>query len=162
MGQVLSVVPFVALPVAAGAGVGMLIAPEIKGWYKTLRKPSWNPPNWLFGPVWTVLYTMMGIASYRVYKAGGGALPMGLYTSQLVMNLAWSPLFFKTHKLGLASAEIVGLLGVLAATIVEFDKVDRTAALMMLPYGAWTSFAAALTVTIWQLNPTQQGGKKAA
>lgn len=86
-------------------------------------------------------------------------MPLGLYTAQLVLNLAWSPIFFKTHHLGMASGEIAGLLGVLAATIVEFHKVDQIAALLMLPYAGWSAFAAALTVTIWQLNPDD--GKKA-
>lgn len=152
MGNNLSAVPFVAVPVIAGAGVGMSIANEIKGWYKTIRKPSWNPPNWLFGPTWTVLYALMGVASYRVWKAGAGPLPMGLYATQLLMNLAWTPIFFKTHNLGAASLEIAGLLGVLAATIFEFNKVDQTAAAMMLPYAGWTSFAAVLTWRIYSLN----------
>lgn len=153
-------VPFVALPVAAAAGIGISIAPEIKSWYKTIKKPSWNPPNWIFGPTWTVLYTMMGIASWRVWKAGGGPLPLGLYSLQLVLNLAWSPIFFKLHKLGAASLEISVLLGVLAATMVEFAKVDQTAALMMVPYAGWTSFAAALTFTIWKLNPQEGKASK--
>lgn len=124
------------------------------------RKPSWNPPNWLFGPTWTVLYTLMGIASWRVWKAGGGALPLGLYTTQLLLNLAWSPIFFKLHKLAAASVEITVLLGVLAATMYEFNKVDQAAALMLVPYAGWTSFAAALTYTIWHLNPEQAKGDK--
>lgn len=161
MGNVLSVIPFVAVPLAAGAGIGAAIAPEIKGWYKTVKKPSWNPPNWVFGPAWTVLYTMMGVASWRVWRAGGGALPLGLYGAQLVLNLAWSPIFFGLHNPGAASVEITGLLGVLAATIYEFNKVDATAALLMAPYAGWTTFAAALTYTIYGLNKGGGGGGKA-
>ena len=76
--------------------------------YKTLRKPSWTPPDWLFGPVWTALYTAMGYASYIVYKNGGGALPLSLYGVQLLMNLAWSPLFFRSHEIGFALLDITG------------------------------------------------------
>ena len=76
--------------------------------YKTLRKPSWTPPDWVFGPVWTALYTAMGYASYVVYKNGGGALPLSLYGVQLLMNLAWSPLFFRSHEIGFALLDITG------------------------------------------------------
>ena len=77
--------------------------------YKRLKKPSWNPPDWLFGPAWTVLYTAMGYASYLVWKAGGGPLPLGLYAAQLALNLAWSPIFFKVKEIGYAVADITGV-----------------------------------------------------
>lgn len=103
--------------------------------------------------MWSLLYALMGVASWRVWKAGGGPVPLGLYATQLLLNLAWSPIFFKLHNLRAASAEITALLGVLAITIYEFNKVDQTAALMLVPYAGWTSFAAALTYTITSLNP---------
>lgn len=121
--------------------------------YPTLKKPSWQPPNWLFGPVWSVLYTAMGIASWRVWRAGGGPLPLSLYGLQLALNFAWSPLFFKAHNLKAATVDITVLLGVLGATILEFHKVDPTAAALLLPYLAWTSFASALTWNIFLNNP---------
>lgn len=82
-----------------------------------------NPPPWLFGPVWTALYTMMGVAAWRVWRAGGGPLPLGLYAAQLVFNFAWSPLFFKAHNLKAATADITALVGLVAATAYEFSKV---------------------------------------
>lgn len=120
--------------------------------YPTIKKPSWNPPNWIFGPVWSVLYTLMGYASWRVWKAGGGALPLSLYAGQLVLNFMWSPLFFKVHDLRAASADITALIGLLAATILEFSKVDKLAAQLLLPYLGWTTFAAALTWNIYLNN----------
>lgn len=162
MGNVLSAVPFVGVPVAAGAVIGISLAPEIKGWYKTIKKPSWNPPNWIFGPTWTALYTMMGVASWRVWRAGGGPVPLGLYATQLALNLAWSPTFFKLHSPKAAALDITALLGVLAATIVKFDAVDRTAAALMLPYAAWSAFATALTYEIWRLNGDRSGAAAAA
>lgn len=157
MGHVLSVAGFVGLPLAAGIGIGTLIQDDVKGWYKKLHKPKWNPPDWLFGPGWTVLYTAMGYASYLVYKAGAGPLPLTLYGVQLALNLAWSPLFFKVKEIGYAIADITALLGVLSATIVQFYKVDPTAAYLLLPYLAWSTYAAALTINIYKHNPQERG-----
>lgn len=153
MGNALSLAVSVGVPLVGGMAIGMSIAPDIKKWFPKLKKPSWNPPNWLFGPVWTVLYCAMGVAAHRVWKAGGGPLPLGLYAAQLVLNLAWSPLFFRAHNLKAASAEITALLGVLGATIWEFSKVDALAAQLMLPYLGWVSFATALTWNIYLNNP---------
>lgn len=72
-----------------GAAIGISLREDVSGWYKTLKKPRWNPPAWVFGPVWTVLYSAMGVAAWRVWKAGGGALPLGLYAAQLALNFAW-------------------------------------------------------------------------
>jgi benzodiazapine receptor len=159
MGQFLSVAIAIGLPVAAGVGVGLSLKDDVKGWYKTLRKPSWTPPDWLFGPVWTALYTAMGYASYLVWKEGGGSLPLTLYGIQLVMNLAWSPLFFKKHEIGFALLDITALLGVLGATIVQFNKVSPTASYLLLPYLAWTSYATALTASIYKKNPQARGSQ---
>ena len=114
-----------------------------------------NPPNWIFGPVWTCLYAAMGVASWRVFQAGGGPLPLGLYAAQLALNFIWTPLFFKVHNLKAASYEITALLGTLVATILAFKEVDETAAMLMLPYLAWTSFATCLTWNIYLNNPEQ-------
>lgn len=107
----------------------------------------------MFGPVWSVLYSTIGYASWRVWQAGGGPVPLGLYGAQLLLNFAWSPIFFKKHDLKLASYEITALLGMVGATIYEFNKVDPLAAKLMLPYLAWTSFATALTWNIHLNNP---------
>jgi benzodiazapine receptor len=156
MGQNLSVVVAIGGPVAAGAVIGFAIKDEVKTWYKQIRKPSWTPPDWAFGPVWTALYAAMGYASWLVWSKGAGPLPLTLYGIQLAMNLAWSPLFFKAHNLTFALADITALLGVVAATIVEFHKVEPLAAQLMLPYLAWSTYAAALTANIWQQNPRER------
>lgn len=134
---------------AAGAGPG--------AWYRSLNKPEWNPPNWIFGPVWTTLYLMMGIAAWRVWRRGGFAVnarPLGLFLVQLLLNAAWTPLFFRFHLLGWALAEMVVLWGFIAATIVAFYRRDRAAAYLLVPYLAWVSFATFLTFTLVRLNPS--------
>lgn len=159
MGQFLSVAIAIGVPVGIGTCIGLSLKDDVRGWYKTLRKPSWTPPDWLFGPVWTALYTGMGYASYLVWKEGGGSLPLTLYGIQLVMNLAWSPLFFKKHEIGFALLDITALLGVLGATIIEFNKVSPTASYLLLPYLAWTSYATALTASIYKKNPQARGSQ---
>lgn len=157
MGQFLSVAVAIGVPLAAGLGIGLTIQEDVKGWYKTLKKPNWTPPDWAFGPVWTALYTAMGYASYLVWNNGGGSLPLTLYGVQLVLNLAWSPLFFKQKEIGFALLDITALLGVLGATIIEFKKVSPTASYLLLPYLAWSTYAAALTASIYKLNPKKRG-----
>lgn len=143
----------IAIPLGAGFLIGIGQRKDVTEWFPTIKKPSWQPPNWLFGPVWTVLYTMMGIASHRIYEqAGLFSKPMALYAIQLVLNLAWSPLFFKFHTLGVASLDITALVGFLGATIVEFDKYDPVASRLMIPYLGWSCFATALTYNIWFNN----------
>ncbi len=155
MGNALSLGTSIAIPLLGGTGIGLSMRDDVKTWFPTIKKPSWQPPNWLFGPVWTVLYTLMGISSWRVYsKAGLMSKPMFLYSVQLVLNFLWSPLFFKWHRLPAASADITALLGVLGLTIVEFTKVDGVAATMLYPYLAWTMFATALTYNITMNNPS--------
>ena len=112
-----------------------------------------TPPNYLFGPVWTALYVMMGVASHRVASiVGWTSKPLVLYASQLVLNFLWSPLFFKWHKLGAAAADITVLLGVVYATIVEFGAVDVLSAQLLVPYLCWSCYATALTYNIWLNN----------
>ncbi len=125
------------------------------GWYAQIQKPSWNPPSWIFGPVWTTLYIMMAIAAWLVWKRGGFAaqrVPLGLFLLQWILNALWTPLFFGLHNPALAFADIVALVLCLAATIVSFRKVHPPAAYLLLPYLAWVSFAAFLNFTIWRLN----------
>jgi tryptophan-rich sensory protein len=140
----------------ASFGAGSLGAFFMPGaWYAGLNKPSWNPPNWVFAPVWSALYTLMGVAAWLVWRRGGFSvrrLPLMLFLAQLALNAAWTPLFFGLHHLGLAFAEILLLWGVLAATAVVFFRVDRPAGTMLLPYLAWVSFAAMLNLALWRLN----------
>ena len=124
-------------------------------WYATLQKPSWNPPGWNFGPVWSALYTMMAVAAWLVGKRGGFAVqrrPLTLFLVQLALNAAWTPLFFGLHWPGVAFAEIVLLWLAIVATIAAFRPVSRAAAWLLVPYFAWVSFASVLNFTLWRLN----------
>ncbi len=125
-------------------------------WYADLRKPSWNPPAWIFGPVWTVLYTVMAIAAWLAWRRGGFARQgraLSLFLLQLLFNAAWSPLFFGLHHPALAFVDIVLLWLALLNTAVAFWKVHRLAGALLLPYLAWVSFATALNLALWRLNP---------
>ena len=125
-------------------------------WYAALKKPAWNPPGWIFAPAWSALYTMMAVAAWLVWQRGGFAAQrrsLGLFLAQLALNALWTPLFFGLHRPGMAFAEIVLLWLAIAATIVVFRPVRRTAMLLLVPYLAWVSFAAALNFTLWRLNP---------
>ena len=136
------------------ASMGGLFMPG--EWYASLKKPAWNPPGWIFGPVWTALYTMMALAAWLVWRQGGWARqrkPLVLFLAQLALNALWTPLFFGLHRPGVAFAEIVLLWLAIAATIAVFRPVSRTAMRLLVPYLAWVSFAAALNFTLWRLNP---------
>jgi translocator protein len=138
----------------AAASLGAVFMPG--EWYAALKKPSWNPPAWVFGPVWSALYTMMAVAAWLVWKTGGFAArrrPLGLFLVQLVLNAAWTPLFFGLHRPGVAFAEIILLWLAIAATLMAFRPVSSAAAWLLAPYLAWVGFAAALNGTLWRLNP---------
>ncbi len=137
----------------AAAYFGGLFMPG--DWYASLKKPTWNPPGWVFGPVWTALYAMMGVAAWLVWKRGGFAVqrrPLALFLIQLALNAAWTPLFFGLHRPGLAFAEIVLLWLAIAATIRAFRHVSRPAAWLLAPYLVWVSFASVLNFTLWRMN----------
>ena len=137
----------------AVAGVGSLATtPNIPTWYATLNKPTWTPPNWLFGPVWTVLYAMMGVSAWLVWKRGGWSTALTLFAIQLALNLVWSFIFFGFHQMGLGFLEIILLWLAIAATVLMFFQVAKVAAILLIPYLLWVSFAAALNFTIWRLN----------
>ena len=124
-------------------------------WYKQLHKPRWRPPDWLFAPVWTVLYVAIGLSGWLVWlEAGiaGAALPLSIYAVQLLLNAAWTPIFFGLHRPRLAMVEIMVLWAAILATIIMFRPVSAAAALLLVPYLAWVSFAAALNLSIWQRN----------
>ncbi len=141
---------------AAAAMGGFFMPGE---WYASLTKPSWNPPGWLFGPVWTALYTIMAVAAWLVWKRGGFAGqrgPLTLFLVQLALNAVWTPLFFGLHWPGVAFAEIVLLWLAIAATFAAFRRIDRVAAWLLAPYLGWVGFAAVLNCALWRLN--QQAG----
>ena len=139
---------------AAGIG-GAVTTPKIATWYAALAKPSWNPPNWIFGPVWSVLYLCMAIAAWLVWRQGGlagAATPLALFAVQLVLNLAWSWLFFGFQNPGLAFVDIVLLWAAIAATMVAFWVRSAIAGILFVPYLAWVSFATVLNFVVWRLN----------
>jgi tryptophan-rich sensory protein len=139
----------------AGIG-GAVTAPQIDSWHAHLNKPSFNPPNAVFGPVWTVLYFLMAIAAGLVWlrrAKPGASIGLALFLVQLALNLAWTFLFFGWHRLDLASYEVVILAIVIAATLIVFLRVHALAAALLVPYLAWTAFASVLCWTFWHLNP---------
>ena len=124
-------------------------------WYAQLKKPSWNPPSWIFAPVWTALYTMMAVAAWLVWRRGGFAArraALGLFLLQLLCNGLWSWLFFGLHRPALALVDIASLWLALLATTVVFWRVRLVAGLLLVPYLAWVSFASALNFALWRLN----------
>ena len=129
--------------------------PEIGGWYKTLAKPTWNPPDRVFGPVWTTLFVLMGIAAWLVWQRAGfmaATKPLSLFAVQLVLNVAWSWIFFGLHQPGWAFVEIVILWLAIVATTMAFFRCSKIAGWLLVPYLAWVSFASVLNFTIWRMN----------
>ena len=145
----LSLAVFLLL-VFGAAALGALFKPG--EWHAALAKPSWNPPNWLFAPVWTVLYLMIGVSGWLVWQRAGLGAAMGLYAVQLLLNAAWSWLFFGRHAIGLALVDIVVLLAAIVATIAAFLPISSVAAGLLVPYALWVTFATALNASIWRLN----------
>ena len=151
--QVLALVAWLALCFAAS---GTAVFVSTGGWYADLHKPLWNPPAWVFAPAWTLLYVMMAVAAWLVWREGGWKAhrwALGLFVLQWLLNALWTPLFFGMHRPGLAFAEIIMLWCVLTATLVSFWRVRGAAGVLLMPYLAWVSFAAMLNFTIWQMNP---------
>jgi benzodiazapine receptor len=145
-----SLAVFVCLALAAGA-VGAQFEPGL--WYAGLAKPSWTPPNWVFAPVWSLLYILMSIAAWLVWcRVRSVGWPLAVWFFQLVLNAAWSWLFFELHRPGLAFAEIIVLFVAILATTLVFIRVRLSAGLLLLPYAVWVAFASALNLAIWRLN----------
>lgn len=138
----------------AGIG-GSWTASEIPGWYRTLTRPAISPPNWIFGPVWTLLYAMMAVAAWLVWQSPASPqrnCGLILFLVQLALNLAWSFLFFRCHAIGAALAEVVVLWAAIGATTLVFGRTAPFAAWLMALYWAWVSFAAVLNASFWRLN----------
>jgi benzodiazapine receptor len=135
---------------------GMLTINSVKTWYPGIQKPSFNPPNWLFGPVWSVLFTLIGISSYLIWikrhQIAHVPRTAAIYFIQLILNLGWSFLFFYTHQIGAALIEIVALLVAILVNGLVFYRIDKTAGLLYIPYFIWVSFATLLTYNIFILN----------
>jgi len=138
----------------AAAAVGAVASVDAASFYAQLSKPSWAPPAGVFGPVWSALYTLMGIAAWLVWRSPGGrGVALGLFVAQLAANALWSWLFFAWHRGALASVEVLLLLALIAATIATFWSASRLAALLLVPYLLWVSFASVLTWAVWRSNP---------
>lgn len=144
----------------AAGSIGAIASARASTFYGQLLQPSWAPPAWLFGPVWSVLYACMALAAWLVWRERGlrgAAIALSLYIAQLVANALWTWLFFVLHLGALAMAEIVVLWLLIAATIVSFWAIHRLAALLLLPYLVWVGFASALTWSLWRANPAVLG-----
>lgn len=145
----------ILIPLLVGGISGYFTATSITTWYVTLQKPSFNPPNYLFGPVWTTLYILMGISLFIVLnraKAEDKNKMRIVFTVQLILNFLWSFLFFKFQQLGLALAEIILMWFSILTMIIIYYKTSKLAALMNIPYLLWVSFATLLTYSIYSLN----------
>jgi translocator protein len=147
----LALAAFVAAAALAAAIGGLGVSGTTEE-YRSLRQPAWAPPSWLFGPVWTVLYATIALAGWLVWRRVGFTAALWVWTAQLVLNAIWTPLFFGAGQYGLAFADIVLLWAGVVATIVLFWRIRRAAALLLLPYLAWVTYAGALNLAIWLLN----------
>jgi benzodiazapine receptor len=139
--------------VAVVAAFGGLFTPN--SWYQEIAKPPWTPPGCIFGPVWTFLYALMGVAAWLVWREPGRSisnLALGVYILQLILNAVWSWIFFGLHRVGLAFADLIILWILLGITTILFWKVRRAASILLFPYIAWVTFAGFLNYTIWILN----------
>ncbi len=148
----------IAIVVSELAGIigSVFTAPSIASWYARIIKPALNPPAWVFGPVWTALFVLMGIAAFLVWKKGldrkDVKIALGIFVAQLALNTLWSIIFFSLHSPGGALFEIVFLWLAILTTIVAFYKISKPAAWLLVPYILWVSFASYLNFTIWWLN----------
>lgn len=143
-------IAFLVLMLGGGILIGTLTAPG--DWYAQLSKPAFNPPNWIFGPVWTVLYVLIAMAGWRQFEADRSSTTMKLWWAQMGLNFLWSPTFFVLQMPWLALLVIVALLAVIVVFIAEVRHTDRFSALAFLPYSAWVAFATALNLSIAILN----------
>lgn len=145
----------IALCVLLGSVGGLVTVNEIPTWYATLNKPSFNPPNWLFGPVWTTLYVLMGISVYLIWKQPVSKernKALQVFILQFILNFCWSFIFFGLHATGWALIEMIALSVLILLTILHFAKHSKLAAWLLVPYLAWVSFALLLNAAIWKLN----------
>lgn len=147
-----AVLALFALGTLALGTLSGLSSVRVAGEYQDLEAPAWAPPSWVFGPVWTILYLMVGTAAWDAWRAGASSRTLALWGAQLAVNLAWTPLFFGLGERGWALVDIVVLLALIVATILAFARVGRRAAWLMVPYAVWVAFATALNAAIWWLN----------
>lgn len=155
--DILRLIAACAISLSAGA-IGSLAVGRggFQSWYAAIEKPSFTPPAWVFGPVWTTLYILMGVAAFLVWRRGLGSravrAALGWFLGQLVLNAVWSPVFFGWHRIGLAMVVVVLLWAAIVVTMYRFSRVSGVAAALLAPYLLWVSFAAVLNASIWWLN----------
>src|SRR5512142_2711118 len=151
--QLVGLVGWLLAAFAAGA-VEAVASVDAASFYAQLSKPSWAPPAWVFGPVWSALYALMGVATWLVWRSPGSkGVALGLFSAQLAANALWSWLFFAWHLGALAAVEVLVLVGLIVATVAVFWRTSRSAALLLVPYLLWVSFASVLTWAVWRSNP---------
>lgn len=158
--QVVGFIAWLAICFVA-AGIGAVASVQAGSFYLSLMRPPWAPPATVFGPMWTVLYTLMAIAAWLTWREGGfrhARSALGLFLAQLAANAIWSWLFFAWHLGAVAFVDILLLWALLVATLIAFWRIRPLAGLLLVPYLLWISFAAALNYTVWTLNPTVLGG----
>jgi tryptophan-rich sensory protein len=141
---------FVLLVTGTGFLIGWLNIPG--AWYATLNKPPFNPPDWVFAPVWTALFVLIGVAGFRTFSRQPRGTEMILWTLQMALNFTWSPIFFSLHRIDFALAVILALFFTILAFVWRQWRVDQTAALLFIPYAAWVGFAAVLNASLFLLN----------
>ena len=155
MNRILRLLICIAFPLIIGGVSGFFTVQGVKDWYLTLAKPNFTPPNYLFGPVWTFLYALMGVAFFRILEKGKSVpkiKAIRIYLWQLFFNFCWSFLFFSQHQIGLAFIDILILWVLILIMIIRFKKLDAFAGYSQIPYLLWVSFATALTAAIYILN----------
>ncbi len=151
--QLIGLLGWLLVAFAAGS-VGAVASVDASSFYAELSKPSWAPPAAVFGPVWSALYALMGVAAWLVWRSPGSkGVAWGLFGAQLAANALWSWLFFAWHRGALAAVEVLVLLALIVATVGAFWRTSRLAALLLVPYLLWVSFASVLTWAVWRSNP---------
>lgn len=156
IGRFIGLLLFIGICLAVGWFGSLVTTPAIPNWYAGLEKPSWTPPSWVFGPVWTALYILMGIAAWLVWvKRGfaGAPFAMTIFFVQLALNFLWSYTFFGLQMPGLAFAVIIVLWIAILATIIAFWRYSVAAGVLLIPYIAWVTYASTLNFGVWRMNP---------
>jgi len=156
MKKAVTLIVFIVVCELAGILGSVFTTPSIPGWYAGLAKPSFNPPSWLFGPVWTTLYALMGVAAWLVYEKGvkrpDVKKALSVFAAQLILNTLWSIVFFGAHLI-LGAAVVIVLLGaMILLTILLFGRISKPAAWLLVPYFLWVSFATVLNISLYVLN----------
>ena len=153
--EIIALIVCVAIPLTVGGISGFATASSVSDWFLTLNKPVFNPPSYLFSPVWTTLYILMGISLFLIWRSPKGKKrndALMIFALQLLLNFAWSFFFFYFRQIGIALADIIILWMLILAMIIMFYRVSKTAAWLQIPYILWVSFATALNTGIWMLN----------